>query len=73
VVKEVVEEIAGRKSKSSLEEGGQHHDLVGVRSGNVFIYGRPPLSHNTLREKVFPHDLVNLLPIDEGGLELLRV
>jgi hypothetical protein len=53
VMEEDVEEIAGRESKSSLEKGGQHHNLFGMRGEDFFILGRPPLNHDTVREKVF--------------------
>jgi hypothetical protein len=48
----------------------QHHDLIGVMSGDFFILDRSPLSHGAVREKVFPHELEKLLLISEGGLEL---
>jgi hypothetical protein len=72
VVMEVAEEIIGRKPKFMLKEGGQHHNLTGVRCGNVFIFGWPPLDYDTVR-KVFPCALKEFPFIDEGGLEQLRV
>jgi hypothetical protein len=49
VMEKVTEEFAGGETESSLEKGGQHHDLVGVRSGDFFILDRLPLEDATGR------------------------
>jgi hypothetical protein len=72
-MKKAVEKVAGGKIESSLEKGCQHHDLVGMSSRDFFILGRPPLDHGAVRKKMLSYELEELFPIDEGGLELLRV
>jgi hypothetical protein len=65
VIKKVVEEIADWESKSMLEEGGEHHDFIGVRSWNVLTGGRTPLQHLTVREKVAHDELTDLTFISD--------
>jgi hypothetical protein len=49
VMKEVVEEIAGREFKSSLKKGYQHHNFLSMRSGDYFILcWQRPLSTRSL-------------------------
>jgi hypothetical protein len=43
-----------------LEEGGGHHDFIGVRCWDVFIGGRAPLQHLTIGEKVARDELTDL-------------
>jgi hypothetical protein len=73
VMKEDTEKITGKEAKSSLEKGSQHHDFLGMRGGNFFIFCRPPLNHDTVREEMLLYKFKQFLFIDEGGLELLGV
>jgi hypothetical protein len=52
MLEESVKEVVGREPKFPLEEGGEHHDFLGIGCWNVLPYGRPPLKHGTIREKV---------------------
>jgi hypothetical protein len=45
------EEVTGRKAKSTLEEGGEHHNLFSVGCWDVLPFGRPPLEHCVIREE----------------------
>jgi hypothetical protein len=73
MMEKAAKEFVGGETESSLEEGGQHHDLVGVRSGDFFILGWPPLEDGTVRKKMFLYSLDELILIDEGWFQLLRV
>jgi hypothetical protein len=44
-----------------------------MRGGNFFIFCRPPLNHDTVREEMLLYKFKQFLFIDEGGLELLGV
>jgi hypothetical protein len=43
VIQKAAEQIIDWESKSTLEEGGEHHNLVGVGSGDILTSGRTPL------------------------------
>jgi Fe2+ or Zn2+ uptake regulation protein len=73
VVKESVEEIAGREAKSTLEKGGKHHNLICIRCGEVFTSGRTLLQQGTIWEKVICNELMNLTFICNGHFEQMRV
>jgi hypothetical protein len=60
VLKESVQEVTCQESKSPLEEGGEHHSFVGIGCREVYPYGRPPLEHNTIWEKVILNKFENL-------------
>jgi hypothetical protein len=45
-------ESASGETESMLEEGGEHHDFIGVGSRNVFIFCRLPLEDGTGGEKM---------------------
>jgi hypothetical protein len=60
VVEKVTEEFMSGETKSALEEGSQHHNLVGVGSWDIFILSRPPLENNTGGEKVILEKLEEL-------------
>jgi hypothetical protein len=72
-MEKAAEEFVGGETKSSRKKGGQHHDLVGVRSGDFFILGQPPLEDSAVREKMLLYKLEELFLIDEGWFELLRM
>jgi hypothetical protein len=52
VVQKAVKEFTSGKAKSTLEDGRQHHNFIGVGSGNVFPLRWPPLEHDAIREKM---------------------
>jgi hypothetical protein len=73
VVKKDAEEIVDQESKSALEEGGKHHDFVGVGCWNVLTVGRAPLQHLTVREKVARDELTDLAFIGDCWLQQVWV
>jgi hypothetical protein len=72
-MEKVVKEFTGGETESSLEKGGQHHDLVGVRSRDFFILDWSPLEYSVVGEKMFPYKLEELFLVDKGWFELLRM
>jgi hypothetical protein len=60
-----MEKIADWESKSALEEGGEHHDFIGVGCWNLLTGGRAPLQHLTVREKVARDKLTDLAFISD--------
>jgi hypothetical protein len=52
MLEEVAKEVAGRKTKSPLEERGKHHNLFSIGCWDVLPFGRPPLKHHTIWEKM---------------------
>jgi hypothetical protein len=73
VIKEFVEEIAGREAKFVLEEGREHHNLSRIGCRNVFPDGRMPLQDGAVQEKVIPNKLVDFTFIRERRLEMMWV
>jgi hypothetical protein len=69
VVEKVTEEFMSGETKSALEEGSQHHNLVGVGSRDIFILSRPPLENDTGGEKVILEKLEEPVFINGSGLE----
>jgi hypothetical protein len=61
VVQKAMEEITDWESKSALEEGGEHHDFIGVGCWDDLTGGRAPLH---LREKVASDELTDLASVD---------
>jgi hypothetical protein len=51
MVEKTVEELASGEAESTMEEG-QHYNLVGVGSGNIFILSWPPLENDMGGEKI---------------------
>jgi hypothetical protein len=51
VVQESVQEIAGREPESTLEEGGEHHNLFHVRCWDLFPVSRSSLEHCVFRKE----------------------
>jgi hypothetical protein len=47
VIKESVEEIAGREAESTLRKGRKHHNFIGIVRGKVFTGGGISLSSAT--------------------------
>jgi hypothetical protein len=60
VIEKATEEIANWKSKFVLEEGGEHHNLVGVGCWDILTGGRAPLQHLMIREKMSCDELTDL-------------
>jgi hypothetical protein len=52
MLEESAKEVTRRKPKSSLEEGGEHHNFLGIECWDVLPYSRPPLEHGAIWEKV---------------------
>jgi hypothetical protein len=73
VVEEYAEEIAGWEAESTLEDGGEHHNLIFIGCGEVFTGGRTPLQHDTMRENVICNELANLASICNEHLEQMWV
>jgi hypothetical protein len=73
VVKKATEEITYWESKSALEEGGEHHDFIGVGCWNVLTGGRAPLQHVTVRENVACNELTDLAFVDDRWLKQVRM
>jgi hypothetical protein len=44
-----------------------------VRSGDFFIFGRPPLEYSTVKEEMILEELKKLILINEWRLELVGV
>jgi hypothetical protein len=57
VVEKATKEFAGGETEFTLEERSQHHNFVGVGSGDIFSLSRPPLEDGTGGEKVILDDL----------------
>jgi hypothetical protein len=72
-IKESTKEIAGRKAKSTLEKGREHHNLSHIGCRNVFPGGRTPLQDIAVHEKVIRIKLVDFTFIRNGWLERMRV
>jgi hypothetical protein len=72
-MKKAAKKVVGGKTESFLEKRGQHHDLVGMRSGDFFILGQTPFEHGAIKKKIFSYELDVLFLVDEGGLELFKV
>jgi hypothetical protein len=64
VMEKAAEEFASGETDSTLEEGSQHHDIVGVGSGDIFICSRPPLEDGTGGEKVILDKLEEVIFIN---------
>jgi hypothetical protein len=73
VDKKVAEEITGWESKSALEEGGEHHDFIGVGCWNVLTSGRAPLQHLTVKEKEARNELADLAFVGDGWMKQVWV
>jgi hypothetical protein len=73
VIKESVEEIAGREAKSALEEGREQHNLSRIGCRNVFPGGRTPLQDSVVWERVIFNELVDFTFIRDRRLEKMRV
>jgi hypothetical protein len=73
MIKESTKEIAGRKAKSTLEKGREHHNLSRIGCRNVFPGGRTPLQDIAVHEKVIRIKLVDFTFIRNGWLERMRV
>jgi hypothetical protein len=73
VVQKTVKEIAGWKTKPTLEEGGEHYNFICVGCWDVLIGGRAPLQHLTVWEKMSHDKLTNLIFISNRRLEQVRV
>jgi hypothetical protein len=69
MIKEATEETAVGEAKSVLEEGRQHHNLVGIGCRDVFPFCRPPLEHLAIRKKVIFDQLEDFALICGGFLE----
>jgi hypothetical protein len=52
MVEKAMEEVASRKTKSPLEERGEHHDLFSIGGRDIHPFGRPPLKHCTIQEEM---------------------
>jgi hypothetical protein len=48
-----------------LEEGGEHHNLIGVGSRYILTGGRTPLQHLTIWEKIALDELTDLILISD--------
>jgi hypothetical protein len=72
VVKESAEEITGQEAKSTLK-GGDPYILVCIGCGEVFTYGRMPLQHDAILEKVICNELLNPASICNECLKQMRV
>jgi hypothetical protein len=68
-LKESVLEIMSEKSKSPLEDGGEHHNFFGTGCQDVIPCDRSPLEHGTIQEKVILTQFGNLAFIHDGLLE----
>jgi hypothetical protein len=66
VIKEFMEEIAGRDAKSALKERGKHHNFICVGCRKIFTDGRAPLQHGVVWEKVVWNKFVDLTFICDG-------
>jgi hypothetical protein len=60
-----VEKIIDWESKPTLEEGGEHHDFIGVEGWSVFTGGGAPLQHLMVMEKVVHGELTDLAFIND--------
>jgi hypothetical protein len=52
VFKESAQEVASQENKSPVEEGGKHHNLIGIGCRDILPCSRSPTKHSTIREKV---------------------
>jgi hypothetical protein len=50
MIEESTEEVASRKAESTLEEGGEHHNLIRIGCWDVFPHGKMPLQHRVVWE-----------------------
>jgi hypothetical protein len=73
VVEESTEEIVGWEAESTLQGGGEHHNLICIGCGEVFTGGRTPLQYSTIWEKMICIELANLTFICNGRLEQMRM
>jgi hypothetical protein len=68
-IKESVEDVAGRKAKSALEERGKHHHLGRIGCRNAFSSSRMPLQLGVIGEKVICSDFADFTFIHDGQLK----
>jgi hypothetical protein len=73
VIKESMEEVAGREAKSALEDGRKHHNLGCIGCRNVFPDGRMPLQNCAVREKIIHNKLADFILIHDRRLEKVLV
>jgi hypothetical protein len=52
MLEKATEEVAGTKTKSPLEEGGEHHNLFSVGCQDVLPFGRMPLKHRAIWDEM---------------------
>jgi hypothetical protein len=52
MIEEFAKNVIGRKAKSTVEELGKHHNLLGIGCWDVFYYSRTPLEHGLIRVKM---------------------
>jgi hypothetical protein len=69
MIEESMEEVAGRKTESTLEEWGKHHNLLGIGCRDVFPSSRTPLEHGAIREKAICNYFANFALICNGLLK----
>jgi hypothetical protein len=62
VAEKAAKEFIGGETKSTLEEGSQHHGFVGAESGDIFILSWSPLKDGTGREKWWFSTILRSLP-----------
>jgi hypothetical protein len=72
VAKKATKEFVGGETKSALEERSQHHNFIGVRSGDIIIFGWPPLVDNTEGKKMIVDKFEELAFINGGWPEHLQ-
>jgi hypothetical protein len=73
VVEKSLEEVAGRESKPTLEERGEHHNLCCIGCGNVFSGGGVPLQRGAIGEKRIGNKFANFFLICDGRLKEVRM
>jgi hypothetical protein len=52
MIEEFAKKVTGRKAKSTVEELGKRHNLLGIGCWDVFSCSRTPLEHGLIREKM---------------------
>jgi hypothetical protein len=67
VMKEVVDEVTDGKAKSSLEEGGLHHDFICIGCRDVLVLRWLSLEDGSEWEEVALNQFVEVILIDGRG------
>jgi hypothetical protein len=73
MIENVMKEITSWETKSTLEKGGEHHNLFCVRCWDFFPFCRLPLEHHSIWEEVILNKFVDFSLVRSRLLEHAQV